>query len=220
MEAAATRRRVLDAALLSFAERGRDGATFEYIAARVGLTRGAVHHHFPAGKEELLRVVLTEHWERYSGVVLAPLGDPDLGAGGRLRSFLIGYLDLLSTDALFRALATVTTLVAPHAGSVAGAGAEEHSRSLEARGAGRPARGGPLDPPGVLRAGVDTATAVFVLVNFVVGVNDTAALEPTQLPLGPARRRAVAAAVVAGLIEEGLFPTRAPGPIADHDNQE
>jgi AcrR family transcriptional regulator len=199
-EAAETRRRVLDAALLSFAERGWERATFEYIAARIGLTRGAVHHHFPAGKDELLRVVLAEHWERYGEVVLAPLGDPDLGAGGRLRSFLIGYLDLLSTDEMFRALATVTTLVAPHAGSVTNAGLEEHSRSLnEWRAALRAV----LDPPDVLRPAVDVETAVFVLVNFVVGVNDTAALEPAQLPAGLADRQAVAAAVVAGLIEDG-----------------
>jgi len=55
------------------------------------VTRGAVHPHFPGGKDELLRVLLVEQWGRYGEMVLAPLHDPDLGGVGRLRSFLVGY---------------------------------------------------------------------------------------------------------------------------------
>lgn len=197
-EAAETRRQVLDAALLTFAERGWDGATFENIASRIRLTRGAVHHHFRGGKEELLYSVLSEQWQRYGEMVLAPLSAPGLGVGERLRSFVSGYLDLLAGDAMFRALATVTTVVSQHARTVEGYA--EHRSGLDEW---RAALHAVLDPPGVLRAGVSAETAVFVLMNFVVGVDVTVALEPDELPADLAGRQAAAAALVAGLICEG-----------------
>ncbi len=55
----ATRRALLDAARHLFTERGYAGTGREQIAARAGVTRGALYHHF-ASKEALFRAVVEE----------------------------------------------------------------------------------------------------------------------------------------------------------------
>ncbi|MCO5972784.1 TetR/AcrR family transcriptional regulator [Actinoallomurus soli] len=52
-----SRRRILEAALTLFAERGFEGATISQIAERAGVARGLVSYYFPA-KEELLHELL------------------------------------------------------------------------------------------------------------------------------------------------------------------
>ncbi|ANY07745.1 hypothetical protein AFB00_17230 [Pseudonocardia sp. HH130630-07] len=190
----------MDAATVAFAERGYEGATFEHIGARAGVTRGAVHHHFRGGKDELLVQLLVEQWARHGDAVLAPLREPAGSPADRLGGFLVGYLRRLAEDASFRALATVTTLVAPHARAGGEEGLQEHRRSLDGW---RAELHGVLGPSGVLRAGVTPDMAVFVVVAVVLGSNDTAALEPDRLPSTDSERRAAAAAVVHGLIEGG-----------------
>src|SRR5947207_1909 len=49
---AATRSRLVDAALEIFARRGYDGASIDAIAAQAGLTSGALYGHF-ASKDDL-----------------------------------------------------------------------------------------------------------------------------------------------------------------------
>ena len=195
-EAAQTRERVLDAALLEFAERGWEKATFERIGVRAGSTRGAVHHHFPGGKEQLLHAVLAEQWRRYGEPVLAPLHRPGPG-GERLTRFLRGYLDLLADDEGFRALATVTTLVAPRA-ETRQEDLREHGSALDAwRATVRDV----VIASGVLPADVSPDTAVFVVLNFLVGLTTMVALEPDRLPATPTARQAVVTATLAGLVE-------------------
>ncbi len=196
-QAAETRRQVLDAATMALAERGYDGATFEHIAGRVGLTRGAVHHHFRGGKDELLTALLREQWSRYGQVVLQPLHDTSRAPARRLEDFVVDYLARLLEDPLFRALATVTTLVAPLARSGTEQAVAEHGQALEAW---REALRQVLDDAGPLRTGVTTAAATFLLTTTIVGANDTAALEPDQLPSTADERRAVAAVLVGGLL--------------------
>jgi AcrR family transcriptional regulator len=43
-----------------FAQRGYAGVGTEEIVQRAGVTRGALYHHFPGGKEDLFRSVLIE----------------------------------------------------------------------------------------------------------------------------------------------------------------
>lgn len=194
-EAAETRRQVLDAALFAFAEKGRDGATFDGIAQRVGLTRGAVHHHF-RDKDDLLRTVVREHWAARGDVALAPLRATTRSASERLTSFVATYVHLLATDEGFRALATVTTLVAPREDSKTAAFPDDHRRSLDLwRNELRPV----LGEPGALRAGVSVETAVFVIVNFMVGTTVAVAKEPGEFP---ATAACIAAAVLAGILAE------------------
>ena len=66
-DAARTRVALLEAALESFEEKGWRGATFEHVARRAGVTRGAVHHHF---RDK--RALLLDDWhERIEGIVAA-----------------------------------------------------------------------------------------------------------------------------------------------------
>lgn len=58
-EAELTRRRVLEAALIMFAEGGVHATTLEDVAARAGVTRGAVYWHF-ADKATLVAEVLRD----------------------------------------------------------------------------------------------------------------------------------------------------------------
>ncbi|MEV5704426.1 helix-turn-helix domain-containing protein [Actinoallomurus sp. NPDC052274] len=57
-----SRRRILDAALTLFAERGYEGATISQIAERAGVARGLVSYYFPA-KDELLHELLGQALE-------------------------------------------------------------------------------------------------------------------------------------------------------------
>lgn len=193
-----TRQGILDAALLAFAERGWEKTTFELVAARAGVSRGAVHHHFRAGKDELLRTLLAEQWQRYAEPVFAPLEVVGRTPAARLRDFLAGYLDLLVDDEAFRALATVTVLVAPRTDGL-DEGLADHRRAL---GEWRGALDGVFSGAGVLRPGVDRSTAVAVVMNVLVGLTTTAAMEPDELPRDGSARQAMAAAVTAGLVGE------------------
>ena len=63
-DAARTRVALLEAALMAFEEKGWRGATFEHIAERAGVTRGALHHHF-RDKRALLVEALEWGWSDY-----------------------------------------------------------------------------------------------------------------------------------------------------------
>lgn len=52
-----SQQRILQAALMAFAERGYEGATIAQIAERAGVARGLVSYYFPA-KEQLLQALL------------------------------------------------------------------------------------------------------------------------------------------------------------------
>ncbi|MDN3353454.1 TetR/AcrR family transcriptional regulator [Actinomadura sp. DC4] len=52
-----SQQRILEAALMAFAERGYEGTTIAQIAERAGVARGLVSYYFPA-KEQLLQALL------------------------------------------------------------------------------------------------------------------------------------------------------------------
>jgi len=64
-----TRARLLDAAISRLAENGPD-ATFDLIAADVGVTKGALYHHF-GSKEGLVEEVYKEAVRRHASQVIA-----------------------------------------------------------------------------------------------------------------------------------------------------
>jgi AcrR family transcriptional regulator len=68
---AGTRAQLIEGAIAALRERGFARATTAAIAARAGVTTGALHHHF-ATKEELLFAVLGQ----LSAEISAQLGDP------------------------------------------------------------------------------------------------------------------------------------------------
>ena len=100
---------------MSFEEKGWRGATFEYVAERAGVTRGALNHHF-RDKQALLTEALEWGWRDYGQRLFAQDNDAaDTSAHDALKALLTEFTRLLTGDARFRALASTTVLVAPQA---------------------------------------------------------------------------------------------------------
>lgn len=114
-DTAATRVALLDAALFEFAERGVATATLAGVAARAGLTRGAVYHHF-ADKGALHLAVLAESWDAVSAEVWAALDGPATAGKPlreRLAAFVEAWLEALRSDGRFQALMSVSMQSGP-----------------------------------------------------------------------------------------------------------
>lgn len=80
------RQRILDGAMALFAREGYIDTSLRDIAARVGVTKSALYHHFPS-KDALLLAVLEERDRRIDAVVAAA---PDRTAAETLRSLADG----------------------------------------------------------------------------------------------------------------------------------
>ena len=106
-DAERTRLALLEAALMAFEEKGWRGATFEYVAERARVTRGALHHHFRS-KNALLENALSWGWAEYGNRLFE---DESVEPAALLTEFV----KLLREDERFRALAACTVLVAPQA---------------------------------------------------------------------------------------------------------
>ena len=126
-DAAKTRVALLEAPLIAFEEKGWRGATFEHIAERAGVTRGALHHHF-RDKRTLLAEALEWGWSDYGqrlfDTVSPATGDTgsadgtvalDERAHRAVEELLARFVRLITGDRAFRALASTTVLVAPQA---------------------------------------------------------------------------------------------------------
>lgn len=134
-DAARTRVALLEAALMSFEEKGWRGATFEHIAERAGVTRGALHHHF-RDKRALLVEALEWGWSDYgrrlfegsddvaaADVAAGDADSPDADAADAagecphltVEGLLARFVRMITRDPAFRALASTTVLVAPQA---------------------------------------------------------------------------------------------------------
>ena len=81
---AATRERLLQAALDLFAARGFHGSTTALLASRTGLAEGTIYRHF-TGKEALYNAVMQRVWQRGEELV-SEAPEVRLSAMERLRS--------------------------------------------------------------------------------------------------------------------------------------
>lgn len=186
-DAAKTRLALLEAALMSFEEKGWRGATFEHVSNRAGVTRGALHHHFQ-DKVALLTEALEWGWSDY-GERLFDQSDETAAADEWLPRLLTGFVLLLSTDARFRALASVTVVVAPQALS-------DHANSTDALDAWRDRITNALDQTGSPLPASTVAGLVLVLLQ---GFTVTAVTRPHDLPQ-PDELGAAISALVRGLL--------------------
>ncbi len=56
-----------------FRDYGYDGASLTILAEASGLSRGSLYHHFPGGKQEMARAVLSRSGASLARLVMAPL---------------------------------------------------------------------------------------------------------------------------------------------------
>lgn len=80
------RQQILAVAVAVFIEQGYDATSVSSLAARLGLSKSALYHHF-ASKEQLLGVALDEALDGLEGVLAAAEAEPGT-AGERLASVL------------------------------------------------------------------------------------------------------------------------------------
>ncbi len=202
-DAAKTRVALLEAALIAFEEKGWRGATFEHIAERAGVTRGALHHHF-RDKRTLLAEALEWGWSDYGqrlfDTVSPATGDTgsadgtvalDERAHRAVEELLARFVRLITGDRAFRALASTTVLVAPQAFEHydKGDALDDWRERIEGIIASR--RGATNVAPR------DIAGLVLVLLQ---GFTVAAVTRPDDLPQ-PDRLDATMAALVKGLLE-------------------
>jgi TetR/AcrR family acrAB operon transcriptional repressor len=74
-EAEQTRQKILKTALDLFVEKGYERATFEEVAARIGLTKGAVYWHFKS-KPDLFTEVVTDMTAKHNAQIARILPEP------------------------------------------------------------------------------------------------------------------------------------------------
>jgi len=84
---------VLEVAVALFNEQGYDATSVAALAARLGLSKSALYHHF-ASKEDLLALALEEALGRLESVLREP-GAREGGAGERLAFVLRGAVSVL-----------------------------------------------------------------------------------------------------------------------------
>lgn len=180
-DAERTRLALLEAALMAFEEKGWRGATFEHVAERAGLTRGALHHHFRS-KAVLLEEALTWGWAEYGNHLFVHNGEATLSA------LLTEFVTLLRDDALFRALAASTVLVAPQA-------LTDRSEKNAALDAWRDQIAATLPSTGE----ADSETVAGLALVFLQGLTVTAVTRPDDL-LQPDELSAAMTALARGLL--------------------
>ncbi|MBY0173808.1 TetR/AcrR family transcriptional regulator [Micrococcus luteus] len=187
-DAAKTRLALLEAALMSFEEKGWQGATFERVAERAGVTRGAVNHHFRS-KSQLLTEALEWGWAEYGNRLFTQ--EAALSTAEDWLSALLGeFVRLLGSDERFRALASTTVLVAPQA-------LDDSSRKHEALDAWRDQITASLREHADVPVPLETAAGLVLVL--IQGFTVTAVTRPADLPQ-PEHLDAAIAALVRGLL--------------------
>jgi AcrR family transcriptional regulator len=73
----ATRLALLSAARELFGEQGYAATSIEEVAARAGVTKGALYHHFGGGKAELFQDVYEQVMREVSDQVVSRFNEPD-----------------------------------------------------------------------------------------------------------------------------------------------
>jgi TetR/AcrR family transcriptional repressor of nem operon len=91
-----TTTRILDVAERMLQVRGYNGFSYGDVATELGITRAALHYHFP-GKAELGQALITRYAERFA-TALEELDRTAPGAGAKLRGYVSLYTDVLSAD--------------------------------------------------------------------------------------------------------------------------
>jgi TetR/AcrR family transcriptional repressor of nem operon len=93
---AGTTGRILDVAERLLQVRGYNGFSYGDVATELGITRAALHYHFP-GKAELGQALIQRYATRFAAA-LADLDASAPDAAAKLRGYVALYADVLSAD--------------------------------------------------------------------------------------------------------------------------
>lgn len=89
-----TRERMIDGARRLLAERGLQGTSFNDVVELTGAPRGSIYHHFPGGKDELVKEAL----DLASARAIAALEGDDTTPAQVAQRFLAWWRDRLETQ--------------------------------------------------------------------------------------------------------------------------
>jgi TetR/AcrR family transcriptional repressor of nem operon len=96
MNGTGTTSRILDVAEGMLQVRGYNGFSYGDVAGELGITRAALHYHFP-GKGELGQALIERYASRFAAA-LAELDATAPYAAAKLRGYVDLYTDVLSAD--------------------------------------------------------------------------------------------------------------------------
>ncbi|GAA2551998.1 TetR/AcrR family transcriptional regulator [Winogradskya consettensis] len=105
----ATRQRLLETTIHCLATDGWEVSTVAFIAARSGISRGAVQHHFPT--REALILAALEHMFSSRAALLDNLPEPTGTGPERVHAVVTGLVDAIGGE-LFQAALQVLTAAA------------------------------------------------------------------------------------------------------------
>jgi AcrR family transcriptional regulator len=71
-----SRQEVIERLMAVIRERGYDGASLAELSKATGLGKSSLYHHFPAGKDDMVRAVLEHLESQLQDVLFAPLRAP------------------------------------------------------------------------------------------------------------------------------------------------
>jgi TetR/AcrR family transcriptional repressor of nem operon len=91
-----TATQILDVAERLVQERGFNGFSYADVAKELGITKAALHYHFP-GKAELGEA-LVERYSRRFGEALVAVNARDIDAADKLRAYAQLYAEVFSDD--------------------------------------------------------------------------------------------------------------------------
>src|SRR3954469_17210192 len=95
-DGAGTAVRILDAAERMLQVKGYNGFSYGDVATELGITRAALHYHYP-GKAELGQALIERYASRFAGA-LGHLDATAPSAAAKLRGYADLYIDVLSAD--------------------------------------------------------------------------------------------------------------------------
>jgi AcrR family transcriptional regulator len=98
------RRALIDAAVTAIAKHGIDALNLRQLASRAGVSPGAPYHHF-ANREQLLRAIAEQGFERLEAELIAAREAAGAEAGARLEALGRAYIEFaVSRTGYFRVM--------------------------------------------------------------------------------------------------------------------
>lgn len=99
-EKSGSRRRILQAALLEFAQHGLSGTRVDRIAARAGVNKAMIYYHFDS-KDDLFDKVIEDHFSTLQPVLRERISDDD-GLEAAMTKIAVFYADIFPAHPHFK----------------------------------------------------------------------------------------------------------------------